>query len=118
MKNEHTNNQYVEFEGVSKLVLDENERIVLNLDNWNEVPPGYAASLRSGDKGGVQLKYRAEARVRIKCQATSLRLQSILPSRSRSLAHACRAYRVRRGYSRSVRGASAQTRIRVHLMLR
>jgi SnoaL-like domain len=56
MKNEYTHNQYVEFEGVSKLVLDKNEQLVLNLDNWNEVPPGYAGSLRSGDKGGVQLK--------------------------------------------------------------
>jgi hypothetical protein len=55
MKNEHTGNQYVEFEGVSKLVLDENDRLVLNLDNWNEVPPGYAGALRSGDKGGVEL---------------------------------------------------------------
>lgn len=56
MKNEHTSNQYVEFEGVSKLVLDKDERITLNLDNWNEVPPGYATALRSGDKGGVELK--------------------------------------------------------------
>jgi hypothetical protein len=55
MKNEHTNNQYVEFEGVSKLVLDENERLVINLDNWNEVPPGYAGSLRTGDKGGLDM---------------------------------------------------------------
>ena len=56
MKNQHTSNQYVEFEGVSKMVLDASDRIVLNRDNWNEVPPGYAGSLRSGDKGGVELK--------------------------------------------------------------
>lgn len=29
---------------------------VLSLDDWNEVPPGYASSLRSGDGGGVELK--------------------------------------------------------------
>jgi hypothetical protein len=56
MKNQYTHDQYVEFEGISKLVLDKNERLVLNLDNWNEVPPGYATSLRRGDQGGVQLK--------------------------------------------------------------
>jgi hypothetical protein len=56
MKNQYTNNQYVEFEGVSKLVLDANDKLVLNLDNWNEIPPGYAGSLRSGDKGGVELE--------------------------------------------------------------
>lgn len=56
MRNEHTSNQYVEFEGVSKLVLDQQDRIVLDLDSWNEVPPGYAGALRSGDKGGVKLE--------------------------------------------------------------
>ncbi|HKT73522.1 MAG TPA: nuclear transport factor 2 family protein [Steroidobacteraceae bacterium] len=56
MKNEYTHNQYVQFEGVSKLVLDKDERVIVNLDNWNEVPPGYAASLRNGDQGGVHLK--------------------------------------------------------------
>ena len=56
MKNAYTGNQYVEFEGVSRFVLGKDDRIVLDMDSWNEVPAGYAPSLRKGDSGGVKLK--------------------------------------------------------------
>ena len=56
MQNEHTGNQYVEFEGVSKLLLDENEQLILNYDNWNEVPAGYMPALRVGESGGVNIE--------------------------------------------------------------
>jgi len=56
MKNRYTKGQYVEFEGVSRFVADRNDLIILDMDSWNEVPPGYASSLRNGDAGGVKLK--------------------------------------------------------------
>jgi hypothetical protein len=56
MKNQNTGNQYVEFEGVSRLVLGKNDLIELDRDSWNEIPAGYAPFIRKGESGGAKLK--------------------------------------------------------------